>query len=118
MTIGDRIKAVREDRELTKTKFGDMIHISVSAVAKIESGQNSPSEQTVSLICSCFGVNKAWLITGEGEMNSPFDQDAEINRIMLGEDEQKKEIFRMLAGMPDEYWKLFFDFCEYIKAKK
>lgn len=118
MTIGERIKTIRERRGLNKTKFGDKIHISISAVTKLENGQNNPSDQTISLICSCFGVNRSWLLTGNGEMDSPFDRDAEINRIMLGADEQKKEIFRMLAGMPDEYWKLFFDFCEYIKGKK
>ena len=118
LTIGERIKMVRESRHLTKTKFGDTIHISISAVTKIENGQNNPSDQTISLICSCFGINKSWLLTGVGEMECPYDRDAEINRIMQGEDEQKKEIFRMLADMPDEYWKLFFDFCAYIKNKK
>lgn len=64
----DRIKKIRSDNKLSMEKFGEQIGITRSSVCKLESGENSPSEQTVRLICKEFGISKDWLLTGSGEM--------------------------------------------------
>lgn len=64
----DRIKKIRADNKLSMEKFGEQIGITRSSVCKLESGENSPSEQTIRLICKEFGINKEWLLTGSGEM--------------------------------------------------
>lgn len=63
----DRIKKIRTDNKLSMEKFGERIGITKSSVSLLESGKNSPSEQTIILICKEFGINKDWLLTGEGE---------------------------------------------------
>lgn len=62
----DRIKKIRTDNKLSMEKFGERIGITKSSVSLLESGKNSPSEQTIILICKEFGINKDWLLTGEG----------------------------------------------------
>lgn len=72
----DRIKELRKKRGLSQTDFANRIEISRSALSKIESGENKPSDQTIKLICNEFSVNKEWLINGTGEMEVlPPDED-------------------------------------------
>ena len=68
MAIGERIKQVRKDAELTLEKFAERIGIKGPSVSMIERGISNPSQQTISLICREFGVNEDWLRTGAGEM--------------------------------------------------
>lgn len=71
MTIGERIKKVRQAKSLTQQKLADIIGIKQNSIALIESGKRNPSDQTVMSICREFHVNEAWLRTGEGEMFLP-----------------------------------------------
>lgn len=70
MSIGQRIRKVREDADLSMEKFGQRIGIARSSLSLLESGKNNPSERTLKLICSEFNVNYIWLTRGEGEMYS------------------------------------------------
>ena len=49
--MNERIKSVRVMHGLNQTDFAKRLSISRSAVCKIESGENSPSDQTINLIC-------------------------------------------------------------------
>lgn len=63
----------------------------------------------VNLICREFGVNQAWLRTGEGEMFSVRTQNEEIaafaNRLMQARNEDFKTRFVLaLSRMGPEGW--------------
>ena len=66
-TIGERIKKIRTDADLSMDAFGKRIGVNSSSIAKLEHGVNSPAERTVKQICSVFSVNYSWLTEGEGE---------------------------------------------------
>lgn len=104
MEISERIKRVREYSGLNQTEFGKRIEISSSGMSKLEAGINNPSDRTVSLICSKFGVSRHWLETGEGEMIDPQTAtDIELlTRAMEGQNEAKKAILRIVASAPDD----------------
>lgn len=63
----NRLREIRQNASLSQTEFAEKICISRSALSKIESGENNPSEQTIVLICERFGINRRWLETGEGD---------------------------------------------------
>lgn len=65
--MNERIKSVRVMHGLNQTDFAKRLSISRSAVCKIESGENSPSDQTINLICKEFDINEEWLRTGNGK---------------------------------------------------
>lgn len=66
--MNERIKELRKALKLSQEKFGARIKISGASVSKIESGENNPSEQTLSLIIAEFAVSESWLRNGEGDM--------------------------------------------------
>lgn len=118
----DRIKEVRKYAELSQTKFAEKLKISRSAMSKLESGENTPSEQTISLICKEFNIREEWLRTGNGEMYNEKDGTftgllAELEEtddefikslitVYMGLDEDSKQALRKIAdGMAEKYKK-------------
>lgn len=104
----DRIKKVRVDAGMNQAEFGRKISISRSAVWKIENGENTPSEQTIQLICKEFNISYIWLTEGIEPMHSELDADsmAQIDDIMTGENEFAKNLFREFAKLDESEWKV------------
>lgn len=63
-----RIKAIRKHFGLNQEKFGENLGVKKTAVSKMELGTYRVTDTMIKLICFEFGVSKAWLCTGEGEM--------------------------------------------------
>ena len=104
MTQGERAKEVRKTLGLTLEKFGERLGLKKNAISQIETGKNALTEQNVKAICREFGVDYMWLTTGEGEMFVENDDDfmERIDRIMAGENETRKNIFKALLYASDE----------------
>ena len=82
MNINQRIKTIRKHLGLNQTEFGEKIGLAQTGVSWIEKDGNTVIEQNIRLICETFGINEAWLRTGEGEMmaasaNTVFDEFAQ-----------------------------------------
>ena len=107
MTLSERIKEVRTSSGDTQTKFAEKLSISRSAVSKIESGENTPSSQTIALICKIYNINYQWLVNGNGEMFKENDIDAQaaVDELMTGDNEFAKNILVKLARLSEERWK-------------
>ena len=104
MTQNERIKKVRKSLGLTLEKFGERIGLKKSAVSLIENGKNSVTDANVKAICREFGVDYIWLTTGDGEMFVDTDDDfiQRIDRIMAGEDDARKNLFKFMLELSDE----------------
>ena len=104
MTQNERIKKVRKSLGLTLEKFGERIGLKKSAVSLIENGKNSVTDANVKAICREFGVDYIWLTTGDGEMFVDIDDDfiERIDRIMAGEDDARKNLFKFMLELSDE----------------
>lgn len=104
MTQGERIREVRKALGLTLEKFGEKIGMKKNSVSQIENGKNSVTEQVIKSICREFNVDYIWLTTGDGEMFVDTDDDfiERIDRIMVGEDEARKNLFKFMLELSDE----------------
>lgn len=104
MTQNERIKEVRKSLGLTLEKFGERIGLKKSAVSLIENEKNSVTDANVKAICREFGVDYIWLTTGDGEMFVDTDDDfiERIDRIMAGEDDARKNLFKFMLELSDE----------------
>ena len=104
MTQGERIREVRKALGLTLEKFGEKIGMKKNSVSQLENGKNSVTEQVVKAICREYNVDYMWLTTGDGEMFIDTDDDfiERIDRIMEGEDEARKSLFKFMLELSDE----------------
>lgn len=68
MSIGLRIKELRNVKKLNQLDFADKIGIKQSPLSQMESGKILPSIETLSKIIRIFNISYSWLIDGEGDM--------------------------------------------------
>lgn len=104
--MNERLKKLRKTLDLTQQKFADKIGVKQNTIAQYEMGRNTPIDSIISLICREFNVNEKWLRTGEGEMFNSSDDEyiAMIDRIMAGENEFAKNVFKTFAMFDDADW--------------
>ena len=104
MTQNERVKEVRKALGLTLEKFGERIGVTRGSMSNIENGNRNLTEQMTNSICREFSVDYIWLTTGEGEMFIDTDDDflERIDRIMAGEDDARKNLFKFMLELSDE----------------
>lgn len=81
-TIGQRIFKVRKSLGYNMEQFGDRIGVTKGSVNNIEKDRNTPSEQTIMLICKEFNVDYVWLTEGVGHDMFVKHSTSKINEIM------------------------------------
>ncbi len=104
MTQGERIRELRKTLKMTMEQFGEKIGVTKSTISNIENGNRNATEHMVKSICREYNVDYIWLTTGEGEMFVDSDDDfiERIDRIMAGEDEARKNLFKFMLELSDE----------------
>jgi transcriptional regulator with XRE-family HTH domain len=104
VTQGERIREVRNALGLTLEKFGDRLGVTKVAISNLEKGNRNLTEQMTKAICREFNVDYMWLTTGDGEMFIDTDDDfiERIDRIMAGEDEARKNLFKFMLELSDD----------------
>ena len=101
MTRNERIRIIRQHFSLSQRAFGEKIGISSPSVARLESGENNPSEQTIRAICSEFSVRRDWLESGEEPMLFERDEDdLIIDTILADEDDFVRAVLKGIAKPP------------------
>jgi len=88
-SINQRIKILRKSLNLTQKEFAQKICVSTSFQTLTELEQKKVLDRHIKLIISAFGVNEAWLRTGEGEI---FEKDITPNYKIA----ETMEIFKQL----------------------
>lgn len=121
--MNERIKSIRIAVHKNQTDFAKCLSISRSAICKMESGENSPSEQTIKLICREFNVNEEWLRYGTGEMFIQLNHDEQIasfvgNLLKDEEDSFKRRLISALTELDENGWNVLEQFLDSIQNKK
>ena len=111
MSIGERVRKVRENAGLSRREFGDRLGINEGVIINIEFERlKNPEkkEPVYRLICSEFSVNENWLRTGEGEMYRDMT-DAEKIAAFVGEvlrsDDFRLRTLKMLSSLDEDGWR-------------
>lgn len=102
--MNERIRELRKHLNLTMEAFGSRIGVSKSTISNIENRNREATEHMIKSICREFGADYMWLTSGEGEMFVESDDDffERIDRIMAGENETRKNMFKALLYASDE----------------
>lgn len=114
-TIGERIKEIRTENNMTLEKFGERLGMQKSAISKWERGENNIPEQMIKSICREFDINEDWLRNGTGPKKPELDMDIEYGRICaeLGiTDQRAKKIIMNYAKFTPEDKQLFWSYID------
>lgn len=125
MEIHERIKTFRKNiLKMSQTAFGEHLGVNRDVINNIENNRLARPEQKLSLyklICSEFNISEDWLLNGVGDMYASKDTEygALIDRIMAGENEIAKNIFKAFALFDEEDWAALQHMIEkYLEAAK
>ena len=104
MTQGERVREVRKSLGLTLDKFGEKLGVQKSAISKIERGESNLTDANIIAICREFNVDYIWLKTGKGDnifVDTDDDFLEKIERMMMSEDDVRKNIFKFMLELSD-----------------
>lgn len=93
MSVGSRIKKLRNSLDLTQQKFADRLGIQRGIIGKYEVDVSAPSDAVISLICRVFNVREAWLRDGTGEMLEVKPRAEELGELVR----------KLLADRPESF---------------
>lgn len=117
-SIGNRIRYLRKEiLGKTQKQFGSQIGLKPNSVSDIESGKNTPTEQTIKAICREFNVNSDWIRAGKGEPIIGLSRNQEIakfsNGIMeLPDDNIKKKLILAISRLTSNDWNRLIEIIE------
>lgn len=125
MSVGSRIKELRNSLDLTQQKFADRLGIQRGAIANYELERNVPIDAVISLICREFNVRESWLRDGTGEMLEVKPRAEELGELVRKLLTDRPESFRsrlitsLLRFEPDSpEWQILENIYNSIAAEK
>jgi len=71
MTFGEKIKLLRESRELTQTQLGKAVNMTQRKVSYIEKGTYEPGLSDICSFCRFFNISADYLLGLPQSMNYP-----------------------------------------------
>ena len=89
MTVGENIRRIRQERNLTQRQLGEMVGVSEAYIRTYESGRRNPKPSSLEKIADAISVNPEVLA------NSDFDGIKAIHRLF--------QIFRQYDGQLFEH---------------
>lgn len=110
MEIYERIRELRKKHlKMSMEVFGKHLGVSRDTINNIELNRLARPEQKMSLyklICSEFNISEEWLLNGTGDMyaDDKTEYDTLIDRVMTGQNEFAKNIFKTFALFDEADW--------------
>ena len=62
LTFGEKIRLLREERELNQTELGREVQTTQRKISYIECGKYEPSMEDIRLLCKYFNVSADYLL--------------------------------------------------------
>lgn len=121
--INERFSILLDELKAKGTKqyaVAEALGVTETAVSAWRNNRRNITEQTLKAICREFNVSYMWLTTGDGEMFVDTDDDfiERIDRIMLGEDDTRKNLFKALLDASDDDLAAFQRIIDLCASKK
>ena len=84
MTFGEKIKLLREEKELTQSELGSMVNMTQRKVSYLENGKYEPSLEDIKALCKCFHVLLCVIIHNERVEGLHFKRTRQTTCIQPG----------------------------------
>lgn len=96
LTVGLRIREIRESMHLSREKFSEKCDISPSFLADIERGKKSLTAKTLYKICTSCNISADYIIVGH---ESGYEKDAVIEILNSFHSEDMQYIINILLSI-------------------
>lgn len=127
MTIGERIKEVRNDNNLSMAAFAERVGSTSGAISMWEHDQRNISSSSIKLLCSEFKINEEWLKYGIGSKEAS-DSESRFSALARQLDLSKEEydaqtkdmaadLMEIWIGLDSAHKKILLDVAEKIKEQ-
>lgn len=93
--IGNRIREIRKERNLTQEQLAELADISVDFLSLVETGRNSMKVQILARIATVLNISADYLIYG----NAPYKENAKINSMISAVPECKRKQIEKLISL-------------------
>jgi transcriptional regulator with XRE-family HTH domain len=103
LTVGDKVRKIREIKGFTQEYLATKLHISQNAYSKIELGKTKLSIDKVGEICSVLEVDIDTLLNfDDKQIFNNCQQSGNMNHIYNYHSDQLKELYEKLLMSKDE----------------
>jgi transcriptional regulator with XRE-family HTH domain len=106
LTVGLRIREVREAFHMTRAAFSEKCDLSESFLAAVESGKKSVTSKTLYKICSTMNVSADYLIRG---YRNGFEADTLVELISSMDRRTQESAIRILREFADTIHRLGYE---------
>ncbi len=89
---GQRIKDLREVRNINQTTLAQALGISSAALSAIEKGKNNPNYETLIGMSNFFNVSIDYLLTGKEELTKIADDELQILEVLREDNALKNAV--------------------------
>ena len=104
LEIGERIRGIREELEMNREKFSEMIDVSDVFLGQIERGERSLSLKTLYKIVAFTGSSTDYILFGNISNNSTINK---IDRILSKCSEENIEYFYKIINCSHMFFKTY-----------
>lgn len=94
LTVGLRIREVREVLNMTREQFSEKCDISTSFLTAVESGKKAVTSKTLYKICTAFNISADYVIRGNGQN---FEDDMVIEMLASMDKTSQGHAIRILS---------------------
>lgn len=71
LSFGEKIKAFREDLDLTQTQLGKAVNMTQRKISYIECGKCEPSIEDIKSFCNFFNISADYFLDLKKDLNYP-----------------------------------------------
>lgn len=123
MTIGERIRLIRNNEKLSRSAFGARLGVSGDVINNWERDRVEFKEYFGKLICNEYSVNEDFLFNGIHPIYIELSQDEQIanfiGRVLKDKDETfKKRYISMLSSLDESGWEALEKYTEILLTLK
>ena len=118
MTIGQRLKAIRQTLNLKQAEFGQRIGLSQPTIGQYEKETRTITERVISQLVAEYNINEEYLRHGTGEMFVSHRADiAEELAKKLQLTSREQQLLLAYSTFPVDKRESFLDFAQDLLAK-
>lgn len=98
-SLGERIRLLREEKEMTGEQLGKKLNVSKQSISKWENGTSSPDIETIRKIASIFNTTVDF-ISGNSDIRNPYENHERISE-SINDDKELLEFWEVLKERED-----------------